>query len=100
MSGSMMDGFIDLSVVGIVERKPEPEGTTALGLPQAVYRDVTQPLSVRIRAAVEALPFESPKLSATAVLTAADFADRLEKAIARSGVKMIDAKVARALGNG
>ena len=41
MSGSMMDGFIDLSVVGIVERKPEPEGTTALGLPQAVYRDVT-----------------------------------------------------------
>ena len=45
MSGSMMDGFIDLSVVGIVEGKPEPEGTTALGLLQAAYRDVTQPLS-------------------------------------------------------
>ena len=42
MSGSMMDGFIDLSVVGIVEGKPEPEGTTALGLLQAAYRDVTQ----------------------------------------------------------
>jgi hypothetical protein len=53
-----------------------------------------------MRAAVEALPFESPKLSATAVLTAEDFADRLEKAIARSGVKMIDAKVAQALGSG
>jgi hypothetical protein len=53
-----------------------------------------------MRAAVEALPFESPKLSATAVLTGEDFAERLEKAIARSGVKMIDAKVARAVENG
>jgi hypothetical protein len=38
---------------------------------------------------------ESSKLSATAVLTSEDFAERLEKAIARSGVKApktIDAK--------
>jgi hypothetical protein len=34
-----------------------------------------------MRAAIEALLFESPKLSATAVLTSDDFADRLEKAI-------------------
>jgi hypothetical protein len=33
-----MEGFVDLSRVGIIERKPEPEGTTALGLLQAVYR--------------------------------------------------------------
>jgi hypothetical protein len=46
------------------------------------------------------LPFERPKLSATAVLTSEDFAERLEKAIARSGVKMIDAKMARVLVNG
>jgi hypothetical protein len=48
-----------------------------------------------MRAAIEALPFESPKLSATAVLSSEDFADRLERAIARSGVRMprtIDAK--------
>jgi hypothetical protein len=57
-------------------------------------------LAVRIRCAVEALPFESPKLSATAVLTAEDFADRVEKAIVRSGAKMIEAKVARAVGKG
>ena len=88
MSGSMMDGFIDLSVVGIVEGKPEPEGTTALGLLQAAYRDVTQPLSVRMRAAIEAAPFESPKLSATAVLTSEDFATRLERAILRSDVRV------------
>jgi hypothetical protein len=56
-------------------------------------------LAVRIRCAVEALPFE-PKLSATAVLTAEDFADRVEKAIVRSGAKMIEAKVARAVGKG
>jgi hypothetical protein len=45
-------------------------------------------LGVRLRAAIEALPFESPKLSATAVLTSEDFAERLEKAIATSGVRM------------
>ena len=89
MSGSMMDGFIDLSVVGIVEGKPEPEGTTALGLLQAAYRDVTQPLSVLMRAAIEAAPFESPKLSATAVLTSEDFATRLERAILRSDVRVL-----------
>jgi hypothetical protein len=33
----LMDGFVDLSSVGIVERKPEPEGTTALGLLQATF---------------------------------------------------------------
>jgi hypothetical protein len=58
------------------------------------------PFSVRMRAAIEALPFESPKLSATAVLASEDFAERLEKAIARSGVKMIEAKVARVVENG
>jgi hypothetical protein len=49
-------------------------------------------LAVRRRAAIEALPFESPKLSAMAVLPAGDFADRLERAIARSGVKLIEEK--------
>jgi hypothetical protein len=78
----------------------EPAPANALDFLQSIYRNPLQPLSVRIRCAVEALPFESPKLSATTVLTAEDFAERLEKAIARSGVKMIDAKVARAVGNG
>lgn len=85
-----MDGFIDLGAVGIIERKPEPEGSTALAFLQAVYRDVAQPLPVRIRCAVEALPFETPKLAATAVLTSEDFAERLERVIARSqGVKLL-----------
>ena len=63
----------------VAPQEPEPPaGKTALGLLQAVYRDGALPLGVRMRAAIEALPFESPKLSATAVLTADDFATRLE----------------------
>jgi hypothetical protein len=40
---------------------------------------------MRMKAAVDALPFERPKLSATAHLgDGGDFAERLEAAIARS----------------
>jgi len=51
---------------------------------------------MQLRAAIEALPFEAPKLSAVAVgyLDANDFASRLDRAIERSGVepKMIEAR--------
>jgi hypothetical protein len=50
-----------------------------------------------MRAAIEALPFESPKLSATAVFPAGeDFASRLERTIERSGAapRLIDARAA------
>ena len=53
-----------------------------------------QPMSRRLRAAIEALPFENPKLSATAVFPGEDFAARLERAIFRSGAdpKLIEAE--------
>jgi hypothetical protein len=57
---------------------------TALELLQAVYRSPDVPLSVRMRAAAIALPFEAPKLVACANLTADDFNERLERAINRS----------------
>jgi hypothetical protein len=61
-----------------------PEGIGALALLQMVYRGELKLTAQQMRAAIEALPFESPKLSATAVLHQGDFATRLDQAIARS----------------
>jgi hypothetical protein len=65
---------------------------------QRTYRDVAQPLSVRLRAAIESLPYENPKLTAVAVghLTGEDFYNRLERAINRSErAKLIEGRVVR-----
>jgi len=60
-------------------------GGTALGLLQAIYNNVEVPLRTTMAAATAALPFETPKLSATALLPMGeDFAKRLERAVERS----------------
>jgi hypothetical protein len=76
-----------------VNEREAPEGETALGLLQAIYRNKRAPLSVRMRAATIAIQYESPRLAVTGVLRDdAGFAAQLERAIARSGVapKMIE----------
>src|SRR4029077_17377471 len=73
------------------EEEPEQielgPGETSLTLLQKVYRSPRQPMSRRMRAAIEALPFEQPKLTAVATTTmnGADFATMLDRAIERSG---------------
>jgi hypothetical protein len=80
-------------VLDRIEARPI-NGDTALALLQAVYRDPEVPLPTRIKCAAAALPFESPKLVATAHLDPADFAVTLEKAIIRSGgvLRLIEQK--------
>ena len=60
---------------------PKP---TSLDFLRAVYLNNELPLSVRMRAAGLAIPYELPKLSVVANIANADLGDRLERAIARS----------------
>ena len=61
-------------------------GETSLDFLQRVYRSVKQPMSRRLRAAIEALPHEHPRLGAVAVgyLSGDDFAARLDRCIERA----------------
>ena len=63
-----------------------PEGITALPLLQMAYRGQVQLTPQQMRAAIEALPFEVPKLSATAIASMDEksFAAALDRAIERS----------------
>ena len=81
------------AVLDLIEARQHPDpivGAKALEFLQAIYRSARVPLSVRMRAAIEARPCESPKLSATAILQGDGFAERLERAIARSGSRLIE----------
>jgi glycosyltransferase A (GT-A) superfamily protein (DUF2064 family) len=78
------------------EPPPPLEVDSSLELLRAVYRNPSLALPVRMRAAVAALPFEQPKLQATAITHYdGDFADRLDRALERSAaqpMKVIEAK--------
>jgi len=61
-------------------------GETSLDFLQRVYRSVKQPMSRRMRAAIEAMPHEHPRLGAVAIghMNGQDFATMLDRAIERS----------------
>jgi hypothetical protein len=50
---------------------------------EAVYMNADLPLSVRMRAAIELLPFTHPKLAVTAVVSDNDFATILDRRLAK-----------------
>jgi hypothetical protein len=51
---------------------------------RAVYLNDQLPLSVRMRAAIEAAPYYHPKLAVTAIVADGDLGERLDRAILRS----------------
>jgi hypothetical protein len=68
------------------------EQPTPLEFLTAVYCNEGLPLSVRMRAAIECAQYRHPKLGvvATTNLNADDFASMLDRAIARSQVRLIE----------
>ncbi len=97
----MFDTDIVLKKLDEARRRAEQVGPVedAHTLLRAVYSNPAVPLPTRIKAAVEALPFELPKLAVTAHVVGSDFASKLDLAIQRSketdrtNGKMIEAKV-------
>jgi len=74
----------------------EPDRVNSLEYLQRIYRDPAQPTSVRMRAAIEALAFENPRMSAVSVgyLDGNTFAEKLERAIrASERAKLIEGTV-------
>jgi len=61
---------------------------------KAVYMNVELPLSVRMRAAIELLPFTHPKLAVTAVVSEQDFAAVLDRRLKRiEEMKLLESRV-------
>ena len=67
------------------QNSPEDE-IRALAYLQSIYRNPMEATPTRMRAAIECLPFENPKLSATAIATmdGKSFAEALDRCIERS----------------
>jgi hypothetical protein len=72
-----------------------PANGISLDLLKAIYRDPSLPLPTRMRAAIAALPFESPKLAVTAMVSEQDFATLLDQRLKRMEAMKADAIEAR-----
>jgi hypothetical protein len=67
------------------EQQLPTDEATPLDFLCAVYRNEGLPLNTRLKAAIEAAPFIHPKLAVEVTFDGGDFADRLTRALERSG---------------
>jgi len=67
---------------------------------KAVYMNAELPLSVRMRAAIEVLPFTHPKLAVTAVVSEQDFATVLDRRLKRIEEMKLNANEATPVSDG
>jgi hypothetical protein len=86
-----VDDLVDLGTVEVIDPNEVLPNIDAHGYLQGVYQGTIKPNGSRLRAAIAALPFERPKLSAIAVGTANDLADRLMHALQATN-KVINAR--------
>ena len=92
----MDEEVVDLNVRIIKEPEMIPDNIGALPLLQMAYRGQVELTPQQMRAAIESLPYETPKLSATAIATmdGKTFAEALERCIERSnGPPRLNGKV-------
>jgi len=79
----------------LIEDEPtvdDLEDITALGLLQRIYQCRSVSLHIRMRAAISALPMESPRLAVTAQITDNDVATILDRRIAHyNSLKLLEA---------
>jgi hypothetical protein len=87
----MSKDFPEMEYKPIADAVELPDNATPLDFLEAVYRSPTQPIYQRMKAAIEAAQYRHPRLAMTATITTGDFAEMLDKAIERSGVKLIEA---------
>ena len=87
--------FVRISPRSIGEDDPLRLGPNAMSLEglQAIYRNPALPLTTRMRAMMAAVPYESPKLIATAIVNEGSFAELLDQRLKRiEQMKLIEAK--------
>src|SRR5262245_52808882 len=84
--------FVKVAPRSVEEDDPlklEPNAMSLEGL-QAIYRNPGLPLTTRMRAMMAAVPYESPKLIATAIVNEGSSAELLERRLKR--IELIEAK--------
>jgi hypothetical protein len=92
------------SLLDQLEERQKVEGqiqlstnATSLDFLQAIYRDPTQPMQRRMRAAQAAIPFEHPKLAVVVTSREGDLADRLMAALQASQQVIEDRKMMKTI---